>query len=142
MDYKHNRIVYHKFDNFEKNKKLQILKNLLERDKRIKLAYLFGSITRRNRVRDIDIAIYALPILEFEEFLKLGAKLEMELNIPLDLVQIQDLKPAFRYRILRDGKAIIMKDKKLHHILLYQTLSEIHTIQIIKSKFKSKAQHS
>ncbi|MEM2915340.1 MAG: nucleotidyltransferase domain-containing protein, partial [Candidatus Bathyarchaeia archaeon] len=102
------------------------------------LAYLFGSITRRNRVRDIDVAIYAAPILEFEEFLKLGAKLELELKIPLDLVQIQELKPTFRYKILRFGQPIIIKDKKLHNSLISQALSEINALKIMKKQIQIK----
>jgi len=32
-----------------------------KKEERIKLAYIFGGFTRRNVVRDIDVAVYAVP---------------------------------------------------------------------------------
>jgi len=48
-----DKIKYYKFKKEEKEDILRRLKESLEREERIKLAYIFGGFTRRNVVRDI-----------------------------------------------------------------------------------------
>jgi predicted nucleotidyltransferase len=132
MEYKHDQIIYHELDDLQKIKKIEALKSFFEKEPRVKLAYLFGSFLRRNKVRDIDVAIYTVPALEFEEFLRLGVRIELEISMPVDVVQIQELDPAFRYKVLRQAEKIIIKDGKLHNILESQALSEISSLKISK----------
>lgn len=132
MEYKHDQIIYHELDDLQKVKIIEALKSFFEKESRVKLAYLFGSFLRRNKVRDIDVAIYTVPALEFEEFLRLGVRIELEINMPVDIVQIQELDPAFRYKVLRQGEKIIIKDGKLHNILESQALSELSSLKISK----------
>lgn len=80
----YDRIRYYKFDERRRVKLIAKLKALLAKDDRVKLAWLFGSLTRRNSVRDIDVAIHAEPKIEFREFLDLGAQIELGLGIPVD----------------------------------------------------------
>jgi len=56
-----DKIKYYKFKKKEKEDILRRLKEYFEREEKIKLAYIFGGFTRRNMVRDIDVAVYAVP---------------------------------------------------------------------------------
>lgn len=132
MKNKHDRITYQKLTDSERDKKIESLKSCFEKNDRIRLAYVFGSFIRRNKVRDLDVAIYAAPPLEFDEFLKFGARIEQEIKMPVDLVQIRDLSSAFRYKVIKYGQPIVLKDRKLHNILKAQALSELSSVQIAK----------
>ncbi|MFB0561210.1 MAG: nucleotidyltransferase family protein [Candidatus Lokiarchaeia archaeon] len=126
MDY--DSIIYYTLDEEEKERLVEKLKSLLANE-RVALAYLFGSVTRRSRVRDIDLAVYTIPPLSFREFLRLGTRVELKLGIPIDLVQLQDMNPAFRLKILRHGLPLII-DRQLHHRLISQSFSELMDFKI------------
>jgi len=128
MEYRPNEITYYKLAEWEKKRVVERVKNMLEVDERVKLAYVFGSFTRRDSIRDIDLAVYAAPPLPFNELLNMNARMELELNMPIDMVQLQDLGPAFRLRILRHSLPILIKDKQLYHSLVALTFSELLNI--------------
>jgi len=138
MVFKSEEIRYYEFNNRKKAKIYQILKELFSKLDSVKLAYFFGSLIQREKIRDLDIAIYTIPMLTFEELLNLGVQLEIELKLPVDLIQIPDLNASFRSKILSTGKPIIIKDTNLHHILLSQALSEFASFRIAKNLAHSK----
>jgi len=134
MEY--GEIVYYGFSKSEKGEIIDKLKAILMKEKKIKMAYVFGSFTRRDRVRDIDIAIYATPRLNLDELLRLGSIIEMKAKVAIDLVQLQDLNPFFRLKIIRNGLSIIKNE--LHYYLLAQTYSECLDFNISMEKAKEK----
>jgi len=138
MGYALDEVRYYKLTDREKREVIERVRSMLEVDERVKLACVFGSFTRRDSVRDIDLAVYAAPPLSFDEFLSLGARLELELNLPVDLVQLQDLGPAFRLRILRHASRILTKDRQLHHRLLALAFDEFLKIHESISKMSKK----
>ena len=132
MEY--DKIVYYEAKGKGKDKIIDKIKNILTKEKRIKVAYIFGSFINRNKFRDIDIAIYAIPELNFDEQLMLGSVIEMELEIAIDLVQIQDLNPCFRFKILKNGIPIIKN--VFHHYLIAQSYSECMDFSIAIKKVR------
>lgn len=124
----YDRIVYYTFSDQQKDEVLKKLEALLTAEKRVVLAYVFGSFTRRNNVRDMDVAVYAVPALSFNEFLDLGGRVELELGFSVDVVQLQDLNPAFRIKVLRHGLPVVIKDKRLSYVLMAQANAEIHDL--------------
>jgi len=118
MGYRLDEIKYYKLAEREKGDVIKRVTSMLNADERVKLACVFGSFTRKDSLRDIDLAVYATPPLSFDELLSLGARIELELNLPVDLVQLQDLDPAFRLKVLRHASPILVKDKQLHQRLL------------------------
>jgi predicted nucleotidyltransferase len=106
MQSTYDRIHYYKIGEKQKEDIVTKVKLALEKDKRIKLAWLFGSLTRRDSVRDLDIAIYAEPAIPFKEFLYLNAKLELELGYPVDMVPIDDVPQSLRESIFKNGVLI------------------------------------
>lgn len=106
----YDRIQYYEIGQERKNRIIAKLKKSLNADKRVELAWLFGSVTRRDRVRDIDVAVHAVPKLPFKDFLNLNVQLELELGVPVDLVEIADAPESLRENILKNG--IPIKESK------------------------------
>jgi predicted nucleotidyltransferase len=94
------------FYHLRKNEIIKKLKETLDKEKRIQLAIIFGSITRRNNIRDIDICIHSAPTLNFQELLNLNAQIELDLGISVDLVELTALSLSFRVNILKNGTLI------------------------------------
>lgn len=63
MQSTYDKIQYYKIGQKQKETIITKLKTLLAEEKRVKLAWLFGSLTRRDSLRDIDIAIHSDPEL-------------------------------------------------------------------------------
>src|SRR3989304_8574674 len=61
MEYQFDEISYYRLTEWQKKRVVETAKNLLEVDERVKLAYIFGGFTRRSSIRDVDIAVYAVP---------------------------------------------------------------------------------
>ena len=106
MQSTYDKIQYYKLGEEEKTRIIAKLKAALDREKRIRLAILFGSVTRRNYVRDIDLAIHDMPELSFKELLNLNAEIELELGIPVDLVKLSNLPASLKVNILKNGTLI------------------------------------
>jgi predicted nucleotidyltransferase len=105
------------FYHLRKNEIIKKLKETLAKEKRIQLAIIFGSITRRNNIRDIDICIHSAPTLNFQELLNLNAQIELDLGIPVDLVELTALSPSFRVNILKNGTLIKGQKTLLNQLL-------------------------
>ena len=86
----------------DKAKMLDKLRRLLEGEEEVLLEIVFGSFVDLESFRDIDLAIYSRN--ESLNYLaRLGARLELELEIPIDIVPLKELEPRFRWKILRKG---------------------------------------
>jgi len=113
----------------DKAKVLGKLRRLLEGEEEALLAIVFGSFVDLESFRDIDLAIYSRN--ESLNYLaRLGARLELELEIPIDVVPLKDLEPRFRWKILRKGIIIVEKKSGLYEALLNITLDELENLAI------------
>lgn len=133
MEYGLDEIRYYKLTDREKQEVIERVTSMLNADDRVKLAFVFGSFTRRESFRDIDLAVYSGPTLSFDELLSLGARMELELNLPFDLVQLEELDPAFRLKVLRYASRILVKDKQLHQKLVALSFDELLNLKMHKS---------
>jgi len=79
----YDRLVYFSVDEKKKEKIVDTIREFLKG--RIKLAYIFGSFLKRERIRDVDIAVYPAS---FNEVLNLGSKLELKLHMPVDILPL------------------------------------------------------
>ena len=112
MESTYDKIQYYELEPKEKDKLIAKLKGILAKEERIKLAVLFGSATRRSYFRDIDVAIQASPELSFREFLNLNAQIELEVGVPVDLVDLANLAEPFKTSILKSGRLLKGKTRK------------------------------
>jgi len=98
------------------------IKRVLSRDKRVRVAVLFGSSTRRRLVRDVDVAFYATPPLTLKETLLLGYLVESELGVPVDLIPLNEIPPPLQYDVLTRGVPVIVRDEVLFNKLTAMAL--------------------
>ena len=103
MQSTYDRIQYYKIEKNQKEAIITKLKALLAIEKEVKLAWLFGSLTRRDKVRDIDLAIYSEPELPFKDFLNLNAQIELELGMPVDMLEIGNAPQSLKENIFASG---------------------------------------
>ena len=106
----YDHIQYYKIGKNQKEAIIAKLKALLSNEKEIRLAWLFGSVTRRDSIRDLDIAIHAEPEMTFQDFLDLNAQIELELGIPVDMVQVGNMPQKLKENIFASG--ILIKGTK------------------------------
>jgi predicted nucleotidyltransferase len=71
----YDKIQYYKIGQKQKASLIAKLKALLAKEEIIQSAWLFGSFTRRDSIRDIDLAIHAEPELTLKEYLNLNAQI-------------------------------------------------------------------
>jgi predicted nucleotidyltransferase len=110
MQSAYDSIQFYKLSRKEKDKIIKKIRKSLAKDKRIQLAIIFGSLTTRDYVRDIDICISSNPKLNFKELLDLSAEMELELGIPVDLLELENLPAALQTSVQKRG--IIIKGSK------------------------------
>jgi predicted nucleotidyltransferase len=103
MQADYDKIQYYKVGKREKASLIAKLKALLEKEEQVQQAWVFGSFTRRDSVRDIDVAIRAEPELTFKEYLNLNAQIELELGVPVDLVEIAKAPAPLKENMLKNG---------------------------------------
>src|SRR4030042_990975 len=106
MQSNYDKIQYYKVGKREKASLIAKLTALLEKENQVQQAWVFGSFTRRDSVRDIDVAIRTEPELTFKEYLDLNAQIELELGVPVDLVEITKAPPPLKENILKKGTKI------------------------------------
>lgn len=88
---------------------------LLARDPRVKLVYLFGSaaLDRGPVPRDLDLAVWSDPPWSFDEQMRRQADLVMAINGPVDLVLLHDASVILAYEIVESGRCLFARDSDL-----------------------------
>jgi hypothetical protein len=94
---------------------LDALRQALADDPRIAYALVFGSSARGEACphSDLDVAVglSAGGSLEALELGALTARLEEAAGRPVDLVLLDEAPPGLAYRIFRDGRPILERDR-------------------------------
>jgi len=95
---------------------IEQLRRVLEADPRVAYAILFGSRGRESAHArsDADVAIgltrgAALSAAEVGELL---SRLEAATGSPVDLVLLDEAGPGLAYRVFRDGRVILERDRR------------------------------
>jgi len=135
MQSKYDKIQFYKINQKEKAKIIKKLKNSLVNEKRIQLAIIFGSLTTRSNIRDIDLCIHSTPKLNLKELLNLNAQIELDIGIPVDLVELTNLTPTLQVSILKNGT--IIKGQKT---LLDKLLNQANTNRLLQPPYKQNRQ--
>ena len=92
------------------------LRSILETDPRVAYALLFGSRARERAHdhSDTDVAIGLVPgaKLSTDEIGDLVSRLEAAARSPVDLVLLDEAGPGLAYRVFRDGRVLLERDRK------------------------------
>jgi predicted nucleotidyltransferase len=91
------------------------LRRTLAADARIAYALLFGSVARGTETpfSDVDIAIGLTPgtVLSAYDIGGIVSALEMAVERDVDLVILDKAPPPLAYRVFRDGRLLVEKDR-------------------------------
>jgi uncharacterized protein len=99
-------------------------KEAVDKDKRIIAVLLFGSYSRGEHYRDIDVCIVLDKKYSSLQMSKERLKFSSILPTKFDVQVFQQLPVYIRKRILKDGKVIICKDEDLLYDIAYETIKE------------------
>ena len=97
----------------------------------VAFAYVFGSSLSSHRVQesDVDVALgFSKPVsdgLFYEIFKTLNSRLSLPTE-KLDLKNFADLPLLVRFRVIRDGKLVYLKDEKIHRQMAVKTIDYYH----------------
>jgi len=116
------RYRYYTMSEEERKKVLDRLREILAKHG-VELAIVFGSFTSAEEFRDIDIAVYSKK-MTFQDLLRLGVDLELELGLPVDVVPLDQLPPRFRLNVLLRG-IVLLEKPGIYEYLYMQTQDEL-----------------
>ena len=115
MQSTYDKIQYYRIGQKQKASIIAKLKTLLDKEEQVQEAWVFGSFTRHDSIRDIDVAIHTEPELSFNEYLNLNAQIELELGIPVDLVEVTKAPQSLKDNILKNGTKIKQTKNQQNH---------------------------
>jgi predicted nucleotidyltransferase len=83
---------------------------LLARDPRIQLIYAFGSAVHGSApVRDVDLAVLAVPPLTLDELLRARADLVAATSAPIDLISLNDASIVLAHEVVEAGACLFAR---------------------------------
>ena len=95
---------------------IEAIRRALELDDRLAYAVLFGSAARgtAHAQSDIDVAIGAAGgrVLDTLAIGEITSRLESESGRTVHVIALDDAPPALAYRVLREGKPLLVRDER------------------------------
>jgi len=91
------------------------IRDVLEADPRVRLAYVFGSWAegKATSQSDVNVAIYVSGDLGWRDYVALKNKLEDATGRAVDLIVLNNAPPALAYRVIARGEPILITDRNL-----------------------------
>jgi predicted nucleotidyltransferase len=103
----------------------------------VKVAVLFGSILRRNIIRDLDIGVFMNPEPNLKRITEISGILEDALGLPVDIIPLNWASPKLKLKALLNGVKLIVRDSNLYTSLIKEAISEAMDIDL-KIKYMEK----
>ena len=108
--------------------KVKKLAMLFESEKRVLVAYLFGSYARGLETprSDVDIAVLLSEVPErpLEYYLHLEHELAKVLEMDVDLVFLNDAPPLLKYQVIKYGRLLFSRDERVRVMFEAKSLCE------------------
>ena len=84
---------------------------VLARDARVQLVFLFGSAVDPDRrdVRDVDLAVLTERPLDLDELLRLRADIVTTTGVPIDLVSLNDAPIVLAHEVADSGRCLFAR---------------------------------
>jgi predicted nucleotidyltransferase len=85
---------------------------VLARDTRVQLVYLFGSAADPGRklVRDVDLAVLTDPALSLDALMRLRADIVVAAGTPIDIVSLNDAPIVLAHEVATTGTCLYARD--------------------------------
>jgi predicted nucleotidyltransferase len=125
-----SRITRIQYFHVDRDKAVRVLRKFFEKYKEISFVILFGSATRREIVRDIDVLVHAKRKFDFRELSRISLELEEELGVPVDLVTSDQVYPQILYKALINGVYVMVRDKRELVEVYERALADLMDIEL------------
>jgi len=99
------------------------IKEALEKDENVIFAYLYGSYSRgkHHKFSDIDIAVF-LKKYDTNAYMELFSRVPTVLKKEVDIRILNDAPPLFKYKIIKEGNLLFVKNLEILKEFIYTTL--------------------
>jgi predicted nucleotidyltransferase len=109
------------------------LRELLERVEGISFAYIYGGFVKRDKFRDVDIAIWVEdPSRAHEYEVDLAVKLSLTLGIPVDVHVLNEAPLPFKYSVFSEGKLLFSRDERKRVEVVDETIREYIDVLMLR----------
>jgi predicted nucleotidyltransferase len=103
----------------------------------VKVAVLFGSILRRNLIRDLDVGVFMNPEPNLKRIAEISGILEDALGLPVDAIPLNWASPKLKLKALLNSVKLIVRDSNIYTSLIKEALSEAMDLDL-KIKYMEK----
>lgn len=118
----------------DREKTLDELRKVIEGVEGILFAYAHGSFLERGLFRDLDVALWIENSDEaFTYEVELSSKLEVTLEIPLDIQVLNEAPLPFRYSVFTKGRLLLSRDEGIRARVVDETLREYFDLILLRS---------
>lgn len=118
---------------------LQKIGKILEKEKNIAFAYVFGSyLINPEYSNDIDIAVFVKNKVKLDYELELALKIEKEIKKSVDVVILNGKPLLLISEVLRSGKLILSRNERLRVNFETSMLSNIFDFNELMKEFNQK----
>lgn len=99
----------------------KVLKDFFYREGDILFAYIFGSFSKEEPFRDIDVAIYSKDKKDFLYQSDMGYRCTLLTGYPVEIIVLNNASVGLRMNVLRDGELLFSKDEELRTDFIERT---------------------
>ena len=116
------------------------LKESLTVNSDIVLGFLFGSFAEGTITSssDLDIAVYFSGSVDFYRLNKLREDISAMLGIDVDVVVLNSASPVIKMQVLKKGKLLINKDRKVYNAFFVDTVNEYDDLKRTRKEIEDK----
>jgi len=116
-------------------KLLESLGKRLEEDGNIVFAYVHGSLVEKGFFRDVDVAVWIRnPGDAFKYEVDVSARLEVDLNIPIDLHVLNGAPLPFKHHVLTRGRLLFSRDEGERARIVDETIRQYADLSLLRSR--------
>lgn len=104
-------------------KYIKKIKKTLEKNENVIFAYLYGSYSRgrSHKYSDIDIAVF-LKKHDTNAYMEILSQIPTDFMREVDIRVLNDAPSLFKYKIIREGTLLFVKDPEVLKKFVYSTL--------------------
>jgi len=116
------------------------LEKFLSKCSDVILTFLFGSFARDNATTfsDLDIAILFCNTTDYYRINDLREKLSEVINIPVDIVVLNNASPVIKMQVLKKGILLVNKDPKAYNEFFVNTVKEYDDLKRTRKEIEEK----
>jgi predicted nucleotidyltransferase len=122
----------------EKEEIIRKIAEVLEKEKKVAFAYLFGSFLSNKYSNDIDLAVYVKGKVDVNFEARLALKLEKEVEKEFDVFIINNKPTLFLSEVFRKGKLVFSRDENLRVKFETEKLPEVLEYNELIKQFDEK----